>query len=141
MLKLRQDVFILEQTCLYSDIDELDPHCIHLLGIDNDLSKTKLAAYLRIIPADHHSSGYTSLGRILTAADYRGQSLGKAMMQETMHYLAEHYDGEMIHMSAQFYLEKFYAGFGFETVSKPYDDDGIMHLDMQTRISKTAWKK
>ena len=134
ILKLRQDVFILEQECLYSDIDDLDKHCTHLLGIDSHLSATRLAAYLRIIPASQHASGLTTLGRILTGADYRGQSLGKIMMQETMLYLKEHHAGEIVNMSAQSYLEKFYNDFGFSTVSDPYDDDGIMHIDMQARI-------
>ena len=91
LLQLRQDVFVLEQQCLYQDIDDLDPHCMHLLAVDSHLSKTKLAAYLRIIPASHHDSGLTTLGRIVTASDYRGQSLGKFMMMETMDYLQQHH--------------------------------------------------
>jgi len=135
LLQLRQDVFILEQQCLYADLDNLDQHCMHLLAVDEHLSTTKLAAYLRIIPAEHHASGYTTLGRILTSADYRGQGLGKHLMQETMAYLNTQHRGETIHMSAQSYLEKFYASFGFKTVSEPYDDDGILHIDMQINIS------
>jgi len=126
LLKLRQDVFIIEQQCFYSDLDGLDQNCLHLMGYEGD----DLFAYLRLIPAAHHHSGNIALGRILTSEKARGQGMGKQLMTEAMNYLHNNYQGSTVQMSAQRYLQAFYEGFGFRTVGYPYDEDGIAHIEM-----------
>lgn len=126
LLKLRQDVFILEQKCLYSDMDDVDANCIHLLGYQGET----LTAYLRLIPAQYHASNNIALGRIISLASSRGAGLGLAMMQQAMDYTLEHYPNINIQLGAQCYLQAFYEKFNFKAISEPYDEDGIMHIDM-----------
>ena len=126
LLKLRQDVFVIEQQCIYPDIDGLDPDCIHLLGYDGD----HLSAYLRLIPAAFHQSGNVALGRIISLATQRGSGIGKAMMQQAMLYASKHYPEQDVQLSAQYHLQAFYQKFGFSSISEPYDEDGIQHIDM-----------
>jgi len=126
LLKLRQDVFIIEQKCIYPDMDDLDQHCIHLLGYEEE----QLIACLRLIPAEFSDSGKTSLGRIITIFRKRGIGLGSLLMNETMAYLAKHFSGEKIQLSAQHHLQSYYHKYGFESFGKPYDEDGILHIAM-----------
>ena len=127
VLKLRQDVFILEQQCFYLDMDDQDQFSSHLLGCINN----KLVAYLRVIPKQIDNQQIMAIGRVLTDPSQRGAGHGKAMMQVTLEYLAEHFTGTSVQLSAQQYLTRFYESFGFEAISEPYDEDGIMHLDMR----------
>ena len=129
LLKLRQDVFIIEQQCIYPDIDGLDPNCTHLLGYDGEY----LTAYLRLIPAEIHDSGNVTLGRIISLATKRGTGIGKSMMKQAMLYTTKHYPEQDVQLAAQYYLQAFYQKFGFSCISKPYDDDGILHVDMLYR--------
>ena len=127
LLKLRQDVFILEQQCLFLDMDDKDQLSYHLLGRVNG----KLVAYLRVIPKTIDGVDTMEIGRVLTDASQRGAGTGRVMMQETMSYLQDNFSDKGVQLSAQQYLTKFYASFGFEAISEPYDDDGIMHVDMR----------
>jgi len=126
LLKLRQDVFIIEQNCIYPDIDGLDQKCRHLLGYDDE----QLVAYLRLIPANYHGSGNIALGRIISLASKRGTGIGKTMMQQALLYASQHLPKQNIQLAAQCYLQKFYQSFGFNPISEPYDEDGIQHIDM-----------
>ena len=126
LLKLRQDVFVVEQDCIYSDMDNLDFNCIHLLGYQGET----LTAYLRFIPAEFHSSNNIAFGRIISLAVNRGAGIGLAMMQQAMDYAFEHYPKLNIQLGAQCYLQAFYEKFNFKAISEPYDEDGIMHIDM-----------
>jgi len=129
VLAQRQDVFILEQTCLYPDIDGLDPQAHHLLGWRTIDGRRQLAAYLRVLgPGVKYAE--MSLGRVITTKAARGGGAGRALLQEGIARAEALYPGHRIRIGAQQYLEKFYQGFGFETVSAPYDEDGIMHIDM-----------
>ncbi|MEM7405154.1 MAG: GNAT family N-acetyltransferase [Pseudomonadota bacterium] len=123
---LRQQVFILEQTCLYPDIDQLDLVCWHLLGFGSD---GDLAAYLRIIPP---SGKYAepALGRIATSGQHRGAGHGKAVVARGIEETRTRFPGAGIRISAQTYLTKFYREFGFETVGSPYLEDDIEHIEM-----------
>ena len=127
LLKLRQDVFILEQQCFYSDLDDQDQISMHLLGRLND----QLVAYLRVIPKDIDGQRFMIIGRVLADTTLRGSGAGRTMMQQTLSYLSRHYPGTPVQLSAQEYLTKFYASFGFTAISEPYDEDGIMHVDMR----------
>ncbi len=126
LLKLRQDVFIIEQECLYPDMDDLDQHCMHLLGYEGE----QLIACLRLIPEEFSNSGNTSLGRIITISHKRGMGLGSLLMNETMAYLVEHFSGKKIQLSAQHHLQSYYYKYGFERFGEPYDEDGILHIAM-----------
>ena len=126
LLQLRQEVFVVEQQCLYLDIDGLDKKCLHFLGYVDE----KLSAYLRVIPAELHHSGNIAIGRVLSKINNRGSGIGVQMMQQTMDYLQLHFPNQTIQLAAQYYLQKFYEKFGFTTIGEPYDEDGIMHIDM-----------
>jgi len=129
VLAQRQDVFILEQTCLYPDIDGLDPRAHHLLGWHSVDGVRRLAAYLRVLgPGVKYEE--MSLGRVITARSARGLGAGRALLQEGIARAEALYPGHRIRIGAQQYLERFYQGFGFRTVSAPYDEDGILHIDM-----------
>ena len=129
LLAQRQQVFILEQTCLYPDIDGLDPVAHHLLGWRMVDGKRQLAAYLRVLgPGVKYDE--MSLGRVITTQAARGTGAGRALLAEGIARAEALYPGHRIRIGAQQYLEQFYSSFGFETVSAPYDEDGIMHIDM-----------
>lgn len=129
VLRQRQDIFILEQTCLYPDIDGLDPVAHHLLGWRTVDGERRLAAYLRVLgPGVKYDE--MSLGRVITTQAARGTGAGRALLARGIECAESLYPGHRIRIGAQQYLEKFYAGFGFDTVSAPYDEDGIMHIDM-----------
>jgi ElaA protein len=129
MLALRQQVFILEQTCLYPDADHKDQQAYHLLGWRNVGGERVLAAYLRCL-APGVSYAEASLGRVLTAPEARGGGFGRELLAQGLTLAESLYPGQPIRIGAQQHLEAFYAGFGFVTVSAPYDEDGIMHVEM-----------
>jgi ElaA protein len=124
LLKLRQEIFVLEQNCVYRDIDEIDKDAWHLLGLKNDC----LHAYSRVYQASDHSQ--VCIGRVLTSMAVRGQSIGQQVMRQSLDFIHQQYPAIPIKISAQAHLENFYAAFGFVKSSQPYDEDGIMHIDM-----------
>jgi len=126
LLKLRQDVIVLEQSCLYPDLDNSDQHCEHLLATKD----SKLVGYLRLIPNEHHGSRNCALGRIITTAALRGSGLGKKLVNTALQYCTQNYPEQKIQISAQLHLKEFYQGLGFVSFGNAYDDDGIMHIDM-----------
>jgi ElaA protein len=129
VLARRQQVFILEQTCLYPDMDGLDLEAHHLLGWRIENGKRELAAYLRILAP---GAKYTemSIGRVLTTPAARGSGAGRELLARGIEYAEHLHPGHRIKIGAQAYLEQFYQSFGFQTISEPYDEDGIMHIDM-----------
>ena len=129
VLGARQQVFVVEQQCIYPDIDGLDTGAHHLLGWRNVGGKSMLGAYLRCL-APGVKFAEVTLGRVLTTPEFRGVGLGRELMLEGITRASHQYPGERIRISAQLYLEKFYMTLGFTSVSAPYDDDGIMHIDM-----------
>ena len=129
VLEARQQVFLLEQQCIYPDIDGLDPGAHHLLGWRTIDGHEVLGAYLRCLAPGVKFDEIT-LGRVLTTAAGRGIGLGRELMMEGIARASLQYPGERIRISAQLYLEKFYGTLGFTSVSTAYDDDGIMHIDM-----------
>ena len=129
VLAQRQNIFILEQTCLYPDIDGYDLEAHHLLGWKVENGKRELAAYLRVLaPGAKYEE--MSLGRVITTQAARGSGAGRQLLARGIACAEALYPGHRIRIGAQQYLENFYQGFGFETVSAPYDEDGIMHIDM-----------
>ena len=129
VLALRMDVFILEQKCLWNDLDGLDQDCHHLLGWRMVDGKRRLAAYLRVLaPGVHYDE--MSIGRVVNARFARGSGIGRELMTYGIKLAEQQYPGHRIKIGAQRYLEKFYGSFGFVTVSEPYDEDGIIHVKM-----------
>ncbi|MBB3117176.1 GNAT family N-acetyltransferase [Pseudoduganella violacea] len=129
LLRQRQDVFVLEQQCLYPDLDGYDQGAHHLLGWREIGGKRELAAYLRCI-APGVKFPEMSLGRVLTTAAARGIGAGRLLVAEGVRQAELQHPGHRIRIGAQAHLEQFYAGFGFRTISAPYDEDGIAHIDM-----------
>ncbi len=121
----RQAVFVLEQTCLYPDIDGLDLDSWHLLGSNAGV----LCAYLRVVPPGRKYKE-PSIGRVLTVSSVRAKGYGQALMREGIRRTEHCYPNVGIRISAQCYLRRFYENLGFVTVGEPYDEDGIAHQEM-----------
>ena len=130
ILALRQDVFVLEQQCLYRDIDEIDLQSAHLLGWQRHGTQRTLVAYLRYIPAGIVSVE-AAIGRVACARAARGIGLGKQLFAAGVLHADQQHPTDGLRISAQQYLENFYTGFGFTTCSAPYLEDGIWHIAMQ----------
>ena len=129
VLALRQRVFVLEQQCIYQDLDGHDVHAMHLLGWQSIDGQRQLAAYLRVL-APGAKYVEMSLGRVLTAPEARSTGAGRQLLLEGIARAEGRHPGHAIRIGAQQYLERFYQSFGFVTVSAPYDEDGIQHVDM-----------
>lgn len=127
ILRVRQEVFVVEQNCPYQDVDGLDNVSWHLFN--KEQSKGDIIAYLRITFAGHKYPE-TSIGRVLTSSQARGKGLGKVMIEQAMDFLNKELPGQSVRISAQLYLQKFYEDFGFKVVSEPYDEDDIPHIEM-----------
>jgi len=124
--KLRQDVFILEQACLFADLDGLDLQTHHLLGTYKD----DLVGYLRVLfPEKSRDPVY--LSRIITPLAYRGKGIGRILVAQGLSYIDEQAPKHEVVISAQVNLEEFYKGFGFKRVGSPYLEDGIPHIAMR----------
>jgi len=129
IVRLREAVFIIEQNCPYPDADGRDPKAWHLLGWRNHDEGRRLVAYARVFePGVRYKEA--SVGRIVTAPEVRGTGLGKILMAEALRRMEELMPGQVVKIAAQRRLENFYVGFGFRPVSAPYEEDGILHIDM-----------
>lgn len=124
-LKLRQAVFVVEQTCPYPDIDNTDLVAHHLLAWSNDT----LAACARLIPPGV-TYEHPSIGRIASNEAYRGTGLGRELVKHSIDHIVEMYPYQTIKIGAQERLESFYQSFGFKTASPMYLEDDIPHIDM-----------
>ena len=125
VLKARVDVFVVEQNCPYPDLDDYDQKAIHIWAEENG----KVLAYCRVFNKGikYHE---TSIGRVLTTENARGKSLGKLLIQYAVETIENRFHTSEIRISAQDYLLKFYAGFGFEDTGKKYMEDDIPHTEM-----------
>ena len=129
IVRLRESVFIVEQNCAYLDADGRDPAAWHLLGWVQGDGARRLVAYARVFePGIRYAEG--SVGRIVTATEVRRTGIGRTLLSEALDRLEGLAPGQPIRLAAQRYLEKFYSGFGFRTASAPYEEDGIIHVDM-----------
>jgi ElaA protein len=129
VVRLREAVFIVEQNCPYPDSDGRDPSAWHLLGWSQRSTGRVLVAYARIFePGVRYDEA--SIGRVVTAPEVRGTGKGRALMAEALRRIDSLMPGQPIRIAAQRRLEDFYLGLGFKTVSDPYEEDGIIHVDM-----------
>ncbi|GFZ90057.1 ElaA protein [Aquaticitalea lipolytica] len=125
LLQLRSEVFVVEQDCVYQDIDYKDQKALHVLGFKND----KLVAYTRLFkPGDYFN--YASIGRVIVAQNEREHKYGYDIMNASINAIKEYYNETRIKISAQTYLKKFYNNLGFEEVEEGYLEDGIPHIGM-----------
>ncbi len=125
VLKLRTDVFVVEQACAYAELDGKDKAAIHLLGKYQE----EIVCYARIFAPTPQDEQYAKIGRVLVHPSYRGQKLAHVLMKTAIDYCMTHYHKD-IFISAQVYLSEFYQSLGFEKMSEPYLEDGIAHIDM-----------
>jgi len=121
----RQAVFVVEQNSIYLDMDGKDLDAWHLVG----WSGKEVAAYLRLL-APGASYPEPSLGRIVTTKIGRGSGLGRELVARGLERMHELYPTLPIRIGAQAHLNKFYGSFGFVQSSEPYDEDGILHIEM-----------
>ncbi|RUO37957.1 GNAT family N-acetyltransferase [Aliidiomarina taiwanensis] len=129
VLRVRQEVFVVEQNCPYSDIDDTDAEWFHVLGRAGE----QVVAYARLrLDASEHL-GVARIGRVLVTENARGKGVARELMQRSMDYIHQHAPGRTIAISAQCYLLDFYRSLGFQNVGEPYDEDGIPHQDMEWR--------
>ncbi|MBO2672506.1 GNAT family N-acetyltransferase [Shewanella algae] len=134
LMKLRVDIFVVEQNCPYPELDEKDraAGAMHLLGRS---SSGELLAYARLLPAGV-SYSQVSIGRVAVAAEARGGGRARQLMQEAIGGCNKLWPAEDIKIGAQEYLRAFYQSLGFEAVSEVYLEDGIPHLDMLLHSQK-----
>jgi ElaA protein len=124
ILKLRFDVFVLEQDCMYNEFDFVDFSAKHLFIRDDEKVVAHARLYLK-------KEGVASFGRVVVHPDYRKQGLGREIVAATLQELRRLQLAPEVLISAQTYLKAFYESFGFVQCSEEYDDEGIPHIDMQ----------
>ena len=131
LLQLRSEVFVVEQACLFQDMDGADAQAIHLLGRQGG----QLVAYARCFPAGV-TFAEASIGRVATRLSARGGGLGHRLMEQAMGLIVAHWGPQAIRIGAQAHLKHFYSAHGFIDVGKPYVEDGIDHLEMLRPFSQ-----
>ena len=125
LLRLRSEVFVVEQNCVFLDIDGQDEKAMHLLGF----RATELVAYVRCFPKGI-SFAEASIGRVVTKPAARGGGLGHLLMAEAIRALQQKWEPQAIRIGAQAHLKAFYQQHGFVDMGLPYVEDGIDHLEM-----------
>ena len=131
--QLRSDVFVVAQTCPFLDLDGADPGCLHLLGYQDG----RLVAYSRLVPPGVKYPE-PSIGRVVSARDARRTGAGRALMKESVARAEKLWPGHRIKIGAQMYLKAFYESYGFTQSSEPYDEDGILHIEMIREATRVA---
>jgi len=130
ILQLRNEVFIVEQNCIYKDLDGKDRSAWHLMATEDD----KLIAYTRILPPGV-SYNDPAIGRVVTSPSKRRSGLGRELMKRSIEACEKLFGTTSITLSAQVYLKSFYGSFGFIVMGEEYLEDGIPHIEM----SRNSW--
>lgn len=125
VLQLRSEVFVVEQTCIYQDMDGKDLKALHVLGKQHE----DLLSYARILTEDQ-AQGEIAVGRVIVAPSLRGTGEGHRLMAYCLSYVAEHFANPSVRISAQAHLVTFYEIHGFQSTGKNYLEDGIPHCEM-----------
>jgi ElaA protein len=125
ILLLRSEVFVVEQNCVYQDIDKKDQKALHVLGLKNN----QLVAYTRLFkPGDYFE--YASIGRVVVAKNQRQFKYGYDIMKASIEAIKVHFNETLIKISAQAYLKGFYNNLGFNEIGEEYLEDDIPHIAM-----------
>lgn len=125
ILQLRSEVFVVEQDCVYQDVDFKDQKALHILGIKNN----KIIAYTRIFkPGDYFEN--SSIGRVVVAASERKFGYGHYLMEASIKAINDNFKVHLITISAQKYLKNFYESHSFIQIGEEYLEDGIPHIRM-----------
>ncbi|ULQ52799.1 GNAT family N-acetyltransferase [Flavihumibacter fluvii] len=125
LLRLRSEVFVVEQNCIFLDMDNKDQDCWHLLGWKSHL----LAASTRLVPPGI-AYDEMSIGRVVSSPQVRGEGIGRLLMIESIRQCYKLFGRNPIRIGAQLYLEKFYNSLGFNPEGDIYLEDGIQHVEM-----------
>ncbi|MGE5107238.1 MAG: GNAT family N-acetyltransferase, partial [Sphingobacteriales bacterium] len=125
ILQLRNEVFVVEQNCVFQDADNKDQQSWHYMGWKDG----HLIAYIRIVPPGV-AYQYASIGRVVNSSKARGTGIGKKLMQSGIAKTYELFGKVPIKIGAQLYLKKFYESLGFKQTSEIYLEDGIEHIEM-----------
>ena len=125
VLQLRNEVFVVEQNCVFQDADDKDQHSWHLMAWIND----RLVGYTRLVPANI-SYPEVSIGRVVTFPKMRKSGIGKQLMEKSIEMISVLWKKQPIRIGAQLYLKKFYESFGFQQSSEIYLEDNIEHIQM-----------
>ena len=125
IMKLRNEIFVVEQNCVYQDADNKDQPSFHFMAWRNE----SLVAYSRILPAGV-AFDMVSIGRVITSSDIRGTGIGKLLMTRSIEEVNKLFGKVPIHIGAQLYLKRFYESIGFQKCSDLYLEDGIEHIEM-----------
>jgi len=125
ILRLRNEVFVVEQNCVFQDADNKDQHCYHLCGWKND----QLIAYVRLVPPGTYYEE-PSIGRVVTSPSERRTGAGRLLMQKAIEECFKIFGRQNIKIGAQLYLKKFYESLRFHQVSDVYLEDNIPHVKM-----------
>jgi ElaA protein len=145
MLEARNAVFIVEQQCVYNDVDGLDRAAWHLFAYAADVAaegetraqdrggatRASLAGYLRVLLPDESDTD-VRIGRVLTTSAFRRIGLGAALLEQALKHIVAQWPDAAIKLHAQAHLQMFYGAFGFEPISEIHDEDGIPHVWMRS---------
>ena len=126
ILKLRSEVFVVEQNCVYQDLDGKDDRAMHLFYKEEN----EMIAYTRIFQKGDYYPENPSIGRVVVSKKERGKEIGKSIMKESILYIKNNYNNKSIELSAQKYLDKFYKELEFYSQGDDYLEDGIPHQRM-----------
>ena len=125
ILRLRSEVFVVEQDCVYQDLDNKDQKALHLFISDNN----EIIGYTRLFKAGDYFDK-TSIGRVVVSGNHRDRKLGHVLMKESISAISKYFNTSNISLSAQTHLKKFYEFHGFQQVGEGYLEDGIPHIKM-----------
>lgn len=131
ILKLRAEVFVVEQDCVYNDLDDKDQMAMHLFLKDGG----EIIAVSRILP-ENVAFEDMAIGRVIVKKEYRGHGIAKKIMQKAIDYIIKDLKKDKIRLSGQAYLVRFYEGLGFVKVSDVYLEDGIDHFEFLYEVKK-----
>lgn len=129
ILRLRSEVFVLEQHCVYQDMDKKDLKALHIIGTED----AQIVAYARVMDSGDYFSK-AAFGRVLVRENYRKMGYGHKITSASIAAIKEHFDADEIRISAQVYLITFYQSHGFETVGDRYMEEGIPHISMILKL-------
>lgn len=127
VLALRSRVFVVEQACAYQDADGRDLDALHVIALRGE----EVVGCARILPPGSWRFEEPAIGRVVVAPDARGRGLARALMERAIEVAEEHHGELALALAAQAHLEGFYGSLGFVRSGVPYEEDGILHIDMR----------